>query len=108
MAHSIERAVEPLTEEQRARVRELLDDAAPRFAEVFERNRKETRAIVDSIMQELSSVLTPEQRESLRRHLEMRGRVRPAAPPGPGPRTGRRRDGRGPPDSAAPPPPGAP
>ena len=100
MAHSIERAVEPLTDEQRDRVREVLEGAAPRFAEVFERNREETRAIMDSVMEELSTFLTDEQGEALRRHLEMRRHApagaRPQGPAG----TAWRRDGGPPPDSA--------
>jgi hypothetical protein len=101
----IERAVEPESEEQRARIREIMQDAAPRFEEVFQRTQEEMRVLSDSVMSELEAILNPEQMEELRRHMEMRRR-----PPPEGWR-GRQRPGRKPPRDGPPggaPPPDAP
>lgn len=70
----IEEAVEPVSEEQRAEIRQILDAAGPRFAEVFERSREEMKALSDSVMGELSTVLSDAQMEELRRYMEMRMR----------------------------------
>ena len=105
LAFFLEEAVKPRSEEQRAQIREILDAAAPRFAEVFERTREEMRALSDSVMSELSGVLSDEQMEELRRHVELRARRPPR---------GHGREGewrRGPPPGGPPPggpPPGGP
>lgn len=94
----VERAVEPESEEQRARIRAVMDGAAPRFAEVFERTREEIGSLSDSVMSELEAVLTPEQMESLRRHMDMRLRRRgPPAGDRSVERKGRRPRSEGPP-----------
>ncbi len=103
IAHLIERAVEPESEEQRARIRDVIDAAAPRFAEVFQRTHEEMRLLSDSVMSELSGILSSEQMEDLKRHLELRR----GAPP-PGDRRGRqfpdRRNTRDRPQGESPPP----
>jgi hypothetical protein len=77
IAFFIEDAVRPQSDEQRARIREVLDAAAPRFAEVFDQTREELDALSDSVMLELSGVLSEDQMEELRRHLEGRKRRMP-------------------------------
>jgi hypothetical protein len=80
LTYFMERAVQPESDEQRRRIREILDRAAPRFAEVFDRTHEETRSLSDSVMLELSSVLTEEQMQELRSHLQMRRRPPPGEP----------------------------
>ena len=98
IAQLIQRAVEPESEEQKARIREVIDAAAPRFAEVFQRAHEEMRLLSDSVMAELSGILSPAQMEDLRRHMEIR-----RGAPLPGERRGRRFPGRGPPRDRLPP-----
>ena len=103
----VERAVQPESEEQRAQIREIMEGAAPRFAETFQRTQEEMRTLSDSVMSELEAVLTPEQLESLRSHMLLR-RGRPPADEWRGKeRQGRRppREGGSPPDGRPPPPP---
>lgn len=103
----VERAVEPESEEQRAAIREIMEAAAPRFAETFQRTQEEMRQLSDSVMTELEAVLTPAQLEDLREHMLMR-RGRPPSEGRRGEeRSGRRspRDGRLPPGERPPPPP---
>ena len=103
----VERAVQPKSEEQRAQIREIMEGAAPRFAETFQRTQEEMRTLSDSVMSELEAVLTPEQLESLRSHMLMR-RGRPPADEWRGKeRPGRRppQDGNPPPHDGRPPPP---
>lgn len=88
----IERAVEPESEEQAARIREVMQVAAPRFAEVFASAHQEMQALSDSVMSELEAILSPEQLEELRRHMEMRRGVPPSDE-----WRGRQRPGRRPP-----------
>jgi len=102
----IERAVEPESEEQAARIREVMQVAAPRFAEVFASAHQEMQALSDSVMSELEAILSPEQMEELRRHMEMRRGVPPS-----GEWRSRQRPGRRPPRDApgdGGPPPGMP
>ena len=103
----VERAVEPQSEEQRARIREVMEGAAPRFAEAFERTREEMRALSNSVMSELEAILTPEQLENLRSHMEMRRGMPPSDEWRGKERSGRRppRDGGPPPRDGRPPPP---
>jgi len=70
----VERAVQPESEEQRARIREVMEDAGPRFAELFRSTQEEMRALSDSVMSELETILSPEQMEQLRHHMDMRQR----------------------------------
>ena len=70
----VERAVQPESEEQRARIREVMEGAGPRFAEVFRRTQEEMRVLSDSVMSELEAILTPDQLEHLRHHMEMGSR----------------------------------
>ena len=103
----VERAVQPESEEQRAQIREIMEGAAPRFAETFQRTQEEVRTLSDSVMSELEAVLTAEQLESLRSHMLLR-RGRPPADEWRGKeRQGRRppREGGSPPDGRPPPPP---
>lgn len=89
IAQLVERLVEPESEEQRARIRDVMDGAAPRFAEVFRRTHEEMEALSDSVMSELETILTPQQLEQLRARMDMRrGR------PGPEEWRGRERSGR--------------
>ncbi len=103
----VERAVEPQSEEQRARIREVMEGAAPRFAEAFERTREEMRALSDSVMSELEAILTPQQLENLRSHMEMRRGMPPSDEWRGREKPGRRppRDGGPPPRDGRPPPP---
>jgi hypothetical protein len=109
IAQLIERAVEPQSEEQRARIREVMKGAAPRFEQVFEHTQEELRALSDSVMAELEGILDPQQMEELERHMEMRRGAPPAEWRGrQGPGRKPRRDGPppgGPPAGAPPPPP---
>ncbi|MBT8478504.1 MAG: hypothetical protein KJO06_06275 [Gemmatimonadetes bacterium] len=102
----VERAVEPESEEQRAAIREIMEGAAPRFAETFQRTQEEMRVLSDSVMSELEEVLTAAQLEDLREQMLMR-RGRPPSDEWNGrERAGRRgpRDGGPPPDGRPPPP----
>jgi hypothetical protein len=96
IARLVERLVEPESEEQRARIREVMDEAAPRFADVFRRTHEEMSALSDSVMSELETILTPQQMEQLRTRMDMRR--------GPGPEEwrGRERSGRRPPRAEGP------
>jgi hypothetical protein len=89
IAQLIERAVEPESEQQRVRIREVIDSAAPRFAEVFQRAHEEMRLLSDSVLTELSGILNSEQMEDLKRHMELR-----RGAPLPGDRRGRQFPGR--------------
>ena len=103
IAQLVERMVEPESEEQRARIRDVMDGAAPRFAEVFRRTHEEMEALSDSVMSELEVILTPQQLEQLRARMDMRrGRS------GPEEWRGRERSGRRPPRPDGPPPDGGP
>jgi hypothetical protein len=109
MEQLIERAVEPESEEQAARIREVMQVAAPRFAEVFASAHQEMQALSDSVMSELEAILSPEQMEELRRHMEMRrappsGEWRSRQRPGRRPPRDSPEDG-GPPPGMPPPPP---
>ena len=111
MEQLIERAVQPESEEQAARIREVMQVAAPRFAELFANTHEEMRALSDSVLSELEAILSPEQMEQLRQHMEMRrgtppqdewrGRQRPGRKP---PRDARG-EGRPPPGMPPTPPP---
>jgi hypothetical protein len=109
MEQLIERAVEPESEEQAARIREIMQVAAPRFAEVFASAHQEMQALSDSVISELEAILSPEQMGELRRHLEMRRGAPPSDEWRGRQRPGRRslRDARegGPPPGMPPPPP---
>jgi hypothetical protein len=101
----VERAVEPESEEQRARIREVMDEAAPRFADAFRRTQEEMRALSDSVMFELATILSAEQMEQLRAHMGMRrGRSGPDAWRGRERPGGRPPQGGPPPDGGPPPP----
>jgi hypothetical protein len=106
IAQLVERAVQPESEEQRAQIHEIMEGAAPRFAEMFRRTQEEMRALSDSVMSELEAVLTPEQLENLEEHMIMRRRGRPSDEWRGKERPGRRlpRDGVPPPHDGGPPP----
>ena len=99
----VERAVKPESEEQRTQIRAVMEDAAPRFAEVFQRTREEMESLSDSVMSELEAILNADQMEALRQHMDMRMR-RDGRPPG----DWRGREGAGRSPRAGPPPPGGP
>ncbi len=81
-----------LTDEQRQRIREIMEQARPRTDAVLNEMLPELRAVTDSIQGEIRAVLTPEQAAKLDSLLP-RGRFGPR--PG---RPGMRRRGRqGPP-----------
>ncbi len=81
-----------LTDEQRARIREIMEQAWPQTDEIMSELLPRLRAVTDSIHDEIRAVLTPEQAAKLDSLLP-RGRFGP----GPG-RPGMRRRGRqGPP-----------
>lgn len=105
----VERAVQPESEEQRAQIHEIMEGAAPRFAEMFQRTQEEMRTLSDSVMSELEAILTPEQFENLEEHMLMRRRGGPPADEWRGKERPRRRlprDGAPPPHEGLPPPPG--
>jgi len=106
IAQLIERAVEPESDEQQARIREVMQDAAPRFAAAFQRSQEEMLALSDSVMSELEGVLSADQMEQLKQRMSLRRRRPP-----PEEWRGRQKPSRGPPrDSPADggPPPGMP
>jgi len=99
----VERVVQPESEEQRERIREIMRDASPRFAELFERTQEEMKALSDSVMTQLEQVLTPEQMEALRERMDMRRGGRPRGEWGPPDRDRRRPRANGPPPGGPPP-----
>lgn len=109
IAQLVERAVRPESEEQREQIRAIMEEASPRFAELFRRTQEDMRALSDSVMGELETILSPEQMEALRRHMDLRrgppsrDRWTPDRRPG-SPRPGGRSLRRPPPDTLPPPP----
>ncbi|MDH3297746.1 MAG: hypothetical protein OEM96_05665 [Gemmatimonadota bacterium] len=75
MAFVLERVVRPETEEQRRAFRDLIEESAPNYADVFARTGRELTALNDSLLARVRPLLTPEQAERLESHLRMtRGR----------------------------------
>lgn len=72
MAFVLEEIVRPETEEQRRAFRDVIDETAPAYADVFERTGAELTALNDSLLARVRPLLTPEQTERLQRHLTMR------------------------------------
>lgn len=113
MAFFLERSIQPESEEQRAAIRAVLEDAAPAFTEVMRESRERMARLTDSLRAELEPLLSEEQRERLDEGMRMRHGGPPFGPPGerggPGPEprrprpdgADRPRDGR----RGAPPPP---
>lgn len=69
-----------LTQEQRARIDPILEDARERMSELFEPVRPSYRALVDSTRARIETILTPEQVAEYRRLLDReygRGHGRP-------------------------------
>jgi hypothetical protein len=122
LAFRIEEVIQPESEEQAEAIRAVVDEAAPKFMEVFVDSRERMRMLVDSIMAELEPLLTEEQLQRLRSDMRMRSEAPPfmrgpgfgprdGPPPGePGERRGRRRPppGSGVPPGESPPPDTAP
>lgn len=112
IAQLVERAVRPESEEQREQIRAIMEEASPRFAEIFRRTQEDMRALSDSVMGELEEILSPQQMEALRRHMDLRRggpALRERRPPDRRP-GGPRPDGRSlrrPPPDTVPPPPGS-
>ncbi len=71
-------------ETQRDTVRAILESFADRFAELNVRHHSEMETLMDSLQMELSPVLTEEQLERMRDHLEPRPFGRRGPPPGRG------------------------
>ena len=72
----LERGIEPRDEAQQEEIREILSGAAARTAERSMQYRMEMRRLIDSTHAELADILTPEQQQRLREHLEVRPRHR--------------------------------
>jgi hypothetical protein len=98
-AELVERVIQPRSEEQREQIRDILDGAAPRIADLFEQHRGEMSQVSDSVMTELEAILDPEQVQRLRR---MKVRMRDGPPEGRRGRPGAGRP-RGPRPEAGPP-----
>jgi hypothetical protein len=87
IARRLERAIDP-TEAQRDTVRKILEAHAGRLLERHRRQFEETDLLMDSLLLELQGVLTSEQLDRFKAHVDER------RPGGPG---GRRRGAPGPP-----------
>ncbi len=72
MAFVLEEVVRPETEEQRRAFRDVIEETAPAYAEVFERTGADLTALNESMLARVRPLLTPEQTERLQRHLSMR------------------------------------
>lgn len=72
MAFVLEEVVRPETEEQRRAFRDVIEETAPAYADVFERTGAELTALNDSLLARVRPLLTPEQTKRLQRHLTMR------------------------------------
>ena len=72
MAFVLEEVVRPETEEQRQAFREVIEEMAPAYAEVFERTGTDLRALNDSVLARVRPLLTEQQSERLQRYLTMR------------------------------------
>lgn len=94
-----------LTDEQRARIRAIVEASRPAIDSVFRLTAPQIAAIHDSVRAEIRTLLTPEQQErfdELEPGWGPRGGPGEWGPPGPGGRGGqgpRRRAGGAPPDS---------
>ena len=103
MAFVLEKVVRPETEEQRRAFREVIEETAPGYAEIFERTGAELTALNDSLLARVRPLLTPEQTERLQRHITMgrdgRFGSRPERSRSRGPNRYRRRSRRPPHDS---------
>ncbi len=93
MVPFIEEAIQPESEEQREAIREVLDAAAPRFAEIFSSTGEQMRALADSVFEELEPLLTEEQKERLEKRMRFGHGRRFRPPPEMGPRPERRPGG---------------
>ena len=84
----IERAIDP-TDAQRDTVRKIVDAHAQRFLELHRQQFEETARLMDSLVAGLEGVLTPEQLERFKAHLQERRpghrRRAPGEPGEPGP-----------------------
>jgi prophage DNA circulation protein len=83
----MERGIEPVDDAQAEQIRSILRTSSGRMAEQARTNRQSIRAIVDSTRAELNQVLTPEQQQALREHVEQ---SRPMLRRGDGPNRARR------------------
>jgi ERCC4-type nuclease len=86
----MERGIEPTDDTQAEQIRSILQESSTRMAEQARMNRQSIRSIVDSTRAELNQVLTPDQQQALREHIEQ---SRPMMRRGDGPN----RERRGPP-----------
>jgi hypothetical protein len=77
-----ERDLKPVSPEQDKKIREILDKHAQRLAEIHKRFEAEIQASFKSLNEEINPILTPEQRDQLKRMI-----------PGPPPFFGRGRHG---------------
>ena len=77
---SYERIIKPDPEQSRL-IREVLNKHAKRISEIRERSQEELQSSLESVMEELDSILTPEQRKRLeKRRFPGRPPLRPPFP----------------------------
>ncbi len=96
----LEQIIEPTDEAQQAKIREVLDNTAAKQMGIRKSIADEHRAVFEEMREELSLILTPEQKTKLRAWMERDRRGRPGfPPPGMGRPDGSRFDGRMPFDS---------
>lgn len=72
----MEEVIDPHDEEQREAVRVILGKASESLSDQMVRSRQETRAIIESTIEELRSVLTPEQMQQLEERMKRRPQFR--------------------------------
>lgn len=82
-----EKILKPVSPEQEKRIREILDSHAERLADIHKRFDEEIQSAFKSLKKEIDPILTPEQRDQLKRMI-----------PGPPPFPGRGRPGFFPPE----------
>jgi Spy/CpxP family protein refolding chaperone len=80
-----ERDLKPVSPEQDKKIREILDKHAQRLAEIHKRFDAEIQASFKSLNEEINPILTPEQRDQLKRMIPgpppFHDRGRPGFPP---------------------------
>lgn len=72
MAFVLERVVRPESEEQRQAFREVIEETAPAYTDVFERTGTDLRALNDSVLARVRPLLTEQQATRLEHYLTMR------------------------------------
>lgn len=92
LARFLERVIEPTDEAQREEIRDVLDDVAERQIEIRRSIASQHREMFEDMREDLSLILTPEQKQELRNWMERDRTRRPGPPPDFG-RPGRARFG---------------